>query len=776
MPKSSLKTSFNGFNGSLIRFILFFLIFNFLLPYLYSILDTKELQKVCNLSWISIPKSNFDISKHFSLLLSSFTRNQSYNDIITISLTIFVLSIAMAKSLSSSWSSIQSKLFSNHLLYLSIASPLLIASTIYFSIQQTLHIHKEQEVDKKLEQLQTFEFFEVNAFISLSTSLYYTSLIVILFSILSCIFTHLEWILYFNMLEACLAISSFYSLVLSCIIQVYRLLDAYTIISSLKSFFTSSSSSSSLPMLFISFFNFLSLNTIAFTIALSTLLLYSTTPYILPHIIKDAFEQAKVIEQATVIEQAATTTSLNLKLEQHEQQSESKEKKDGEKNVEKEIGVLLYSLWQTLDSNIAQKSLEASVKKETRLDINAQVEFGLALLQSSSSSTRILSSKKLSSSSSSNKNVSHVSSILDSVIPHPLWWLLITFLRNLFHVVSFCSKGISKKGIKNTSTTTPSTYDNEIRLLATIGHILKQLSYLSNNEIQELSSSFIAILQRISDVAVIRHWVDYKIALDHTHKDTHCLCQRERLLTSMTSTTTTQLESTTRAMSISTSPSSILLQSQQRPRKPLSPLQQGYLQRSGGGSTEEEGMSSPTEALPSSPLRNPFTFSSSSPSSLSTLRTTTAITPTALSSSAMTLSGIDDNGESKLHFAAKNGLIDACKVLLENGSDPNLLNKTGNSAFHIALSKGYEDVILLLLCYGASPTCRNSEGELPDAIADNVGLHSIAASLRAAARVAMRSSSGSGVETISSLQSGVKGVKKVVSSGGKNGIGRDGKR
>jgi hypothetical protein len=326
MPKSSL-TSFTSFNGSLIRFILFFLIFNFLLPYLYSILDIKELQKVCNLSWISIPKSNFDISKHFSLLLSSFSRNQSYNDIITISLTIFVLSIAMAKSLSSSLSSIQSKLFSNHRLYLSIASPLLIASTIYFSIQQTLHIHKEQEEDKKLEQLQTFEFFEVNAFISLSTSLYYTSLIVSLFSILSCIFTHLEWILYFNMLEACLAISSFYSLVLSCMIQVYRLLDAYTIISSLKSVFTSSSASSSLPMLFISFFNFLSLNTIAFTIALSTLLLYSTTPYILPNIIKDAFEQANVIEQATVIEQAATTTSLNLKLEQNEQQSESKEKK-----------------------------------------------------------------------------------------------------------------------------------------------------------------------------------------------------------------------------------------------------------------------------------------------------------------------------------------------------------------------------------------------------------------------------------------------------------------
>jgi ankyrin repeat protein len=138
----------------------------------------------------------------------------------------------------------------------------------------------------------------------------------------------------------------------------------------------------------------------------------------------------------------------------------------------------------------------------------------------------------------------------------------------------------------------------------------------------------------------------------------------------------------------------------------------------------------------------------------------------------MTLSGIDDNGESKLHFAAKNGLIDACKVLLENGSDPNFKNKAGNSAFHVALLKGYEDVILLLICYGASPTCRNSEGELPDAIADNVGLYSIAASIRAAARVAMRSSSSGegGGETISSLQSGNK------STGGKIGNGRDGKK
>ena len=57
--------------------------------------------------------------------------------------------------------------------------------------------------------------------------------------------------------------------------------------------------------------------------------------------------------------------------------------------------------------------------------------------------------------------------------------------------------------------------------------------------------------------------------------------------------------------------------------------------------------------------------------------------------------------ETYLHFAAFLGHVEAIKVLLENGSDMNAVNKIEETALHVAAEHGHVDVMKVLIQNGA---------------------------------------------------------------------------
>ena len=73
----------------------------------------------------------------------------------------------------------------------------------------------------------------------------------------------------------------------------------------------------------------------------------------------------------------------------------------------------------------------------------------------------------------------------------------------------------------------------------------------------------------------------------------------------------------------------------------------------------------------------------------------------------------DEDGNTLLILATKQGLNTICKLLIKNGVDVNIRNDSGNSALHYALSGKNFVIADELRIYGASENCKNKRGFTP---------------------------------------------------------------
>ena len=717
----------------LIRYLFLFFLSYLLFPWFLSKVDVpavhKELLRSADnpsLQWISpgllvieksMPINNFtsDLNSKIATLTSLIIVSNYWKEAAVIALSIFVLSLSYNRNGTGNTKQLEAHAF---------VSKLLVSSSIFFGINQSLRLYEgelflKENGAKQVNDWSTFQprSFESYSMSALFASLIQTILVLVFVTCIRCLFFIRdsksfanESHRFANLLSSSIAATSFMSLS-TCYM---KLIIAWNPLG-VQLLFDIDSKSQSSPS-----------SQLAFIITLMILLLHSSSASILlPSILRDAFNQA------------ASGADDDYKIAEN-----------GNINA-------FQAIWSQLDSNIREASISSLNDKSAKtnntsfghLEVNAQFELAKALLQSSviqhqykdveidkeeGKNERINNDSILSSSSSS---------VLDQVFPHPLWPFVA--LLNWFFSNLTCSNKRSRQRTSNAANSNSSL--EQMRLLATCAHALKQLSYLNEQEVGELLSSFLSVLQRVSDVAVVRHWVKMKKALDLSHKDIHCLCQRERMAIF------TNHQTTSMAMEFSSSTpkskNNLPLSQRRSPdvvRRPLSPQQQHQQQqplhhhsRGGLGDEEEIGMSSPKDALPDGSTTllssGPSSIRHSSSGSLSGHSSVSSLLP------QLHVLGTDDSGETKLHFAARNGLLDACVVLLDQGADVNLFNSAGNTPLHLALASGHEDVALLLVSKGASANVRNGEGELPDAIAEGAGMSSVAMNLRAAARIAMRS-------------------------------------
>lgn len=71
----------------------------------------------------------------------------------------------------------------------------------------------------------------------------------------------------------------------------------------------------------------------------------------------------------------------------------------------------------------------------------------------------------------------------------------------------------------------------------------------------------------------------------------------------------------------------------------------------------------------------------------------------------------DSAGYTALHYAARNGHYEVCKVLLENGADVNALTRSGHAtALHRAATQDHSEIVKLLLNKGADPNIGDADG------------------------------------------------------------------
>eukprot|EP01103_Thecamoeba_quadrilineata_P013957 TRINITY_DN401_c2_g1_i1.p1 TRINITY_DN401_c2_g1~~TRINITY_DN401_c2_g1_i1.p1 ORF type:complete len:610 (-),score=153.80 TRINITY_DN401_c2_g1_i1:657-2420(-) len=68
------------------------------------------------------------------------------------------------------------------------------------------------------------------------------------------------------------------------------------------------------------------------------------------------------------------------------------------------------------------------------------------------------------------------------------------------------------------------------------------------------------------------------------------------------------------------------------------------------------------------------------------------------------LNSPDETGSSPLHLAVAKSFIDACRLLLRRGANPNLKNKEGQTALHVALKIADLQIVALLLEFEADVT------------------------------------------------------------------------
>ncbi|XP_017880409.1 ankyrin repeat domain-containing protein 39-like [Ceratina calcarata] len=83
----------------------------------------------------------------------------------------------------------------------------------------------------------------------------------------------------------------------------------------------------------------------------------------------------------------------------------------------------------------------------------------------------------------------------------------------------------------------------------------------------------------------------------------------------------------------------------------------------------------------------------------------------ALLRKGVSVNAEDSAGYTALHYAARNGHYEICKILLENNAQANAQTRCGQAAaLHRAAVQNHPDVVELLLKYGANPNLKDADG------------------------------------------------------------------
>ena len=89
-------------------------------------------------------------------------------------------------------------------------------------------------------------------------------------------------------------------------------------------------------------------------------------------------------------------------------------------------------------------------------------------------------------------------------------------------------------------------------------------------------------------------------------------------------------------------------------------------------------------------------------------------------------------GNTGLHWAARLGLAEMARLLIENGANPNLINDDNDTPLHWAAREGQKELLVILLAHGAKVNAVDKDGWTPLRWAEAQGHDNIARILVAA--------------------------------------------
>ncbi|KAF7989412.1 hypothetical protein HCN44_008086 [Aphidius gifuensis] len=82
-----------------------------------------------------------------------------------------------------------------------------------------------------------------------------------------------------------------------------------------------------------------------------------------------------------------------------------------------------------------------------------------------------------------------------------------------------------------------------------------------------------------------------------------------------------------------------------------------------------------------------------------------------LLSQGTSASEVDSSGYTALHYAARSGNIDICRVLIANGAQVNSVTRYGRAtSLHRAAMRGNDEIVRLLMDSGADPNIQDADG------------------------------------------------------------------
>ena len=111
-------------------------------------------------------------------------------------------------------------------------------------------------------------------------------------------------------------------------------------------------------------------------------------------------------------------------------------------------------------------------------------------------------------------------------------------------------------------------------------------------------------------------------------------------------------------------------------------------------------------------------------------RTTSA--PPAIWQMSSPPSSVPVHGQTPLAVAAREGMLDACRLLLRRGADPNARDSNRSTVLHVAARPWWQQNVALaklLLASGADRSARNKDDHTPADLAAAAGYHETAALL-----------------------------------------------